>query len=125
MKILFIGDIIGSPGRKAVKEILPILQAERRIDFSIANGENIAGGLGVTPSLVEELLGYGINAITSGNHIFKKKEIMEFLDTTNVLLRPANYPPGAPGQGSRVFLAPTGEAVAVLHLFQNVRVVVH
>jgi len=120
MKILFIGDIIGKPGRRAVKEALSKLRAEKKWDFCIANGENAASGLGITPPVVEELLGYGVNAITSGNHIFKKKEIMEYLNNTEYLLRPANYPPLAPGRGEGVFRTSSGESIAILHLLGRV-----
>lgn len=120
MKVLLVGDIIGKPGRQAVREILPRLRAEKTLDFCIANGENSAGGLGITPPLVDELIRYGADVITSGNHIFKKREILRFLETTQVLLRPANYPSGAPGRGEGLFTTPTGSPIAVLHLMGRV-----
>jgi len=100
VKILFIGDIIGKPGRRAIRERLPDLLQDMHIDFVLANGENAAGGFGITPQVVRELLGNEIDLITSGNHIWDKKEILGFMDNQEVLLRPANYPNGVPGKGS-------------------------
>jgi metallophosphoesterase (TIGR00282 family) len=116
MKILFIGDIVGKPGRRAVRELLPGIIEERRIDFVIANCENAAAGFGVTAEIVEELYGAHIDVLTSGNHIWDKKEVMEFVDEYETLLRPANYPEGAPGRGSVVITAPGGVPVGVLNL---------
>ena len=116
MKILFIGDIVGKPGRRAVRELLPGIIDERRIDFVIANCENAAAGFGVTAEIVEELYGAHIDVLTSGNHIWDKKEIMEFVDDYETLLRPANYPEGAPGRGSVVIPAQGGIPVGVLNL---------
>jgi metallophosphoesterase (TIGR00282 family) len=99
LRILVIGDIIGKPGRKAVKEILPGLRDEHSIDFVIGNGENAAGGLGLTPTTAEELFGSGIDVITSGNHIWACKEIVPYLDSGAAVLRPLNYPAGNPGRG--------------------------
>lgn len=103
MKILTIGDIIGSPGRRALKEILPGLKKEYGIDFVIANGENVAGGLGLTLSTAEELFNTGVDVITSGNHIWAQKDIIPHLDSQIPILRPLNYPPGVPGRGWLVF----------------------
>lgn len=116
MKILFIGDIVGKPGRRAVRELLPGIIEERRIDFVIANCENAAAGFGVTAEIIEELYGAHIDVLTSGNHIWDKKEVMEFVDNFETLLRPANYPEGAPGRGSVVIRAPGGIPVGVLNL---------
>lgn len=101
-RILLIGDIVGAPGRKAVKELVPVLVKEEAIDFVIANGENAAGGSGVTPPIAEELFGYGVDVITTGDHIWNKREIYAYLDQNKTILRPANYPKGAPGFGSCV-----------------------
>jgi metallophosphoesterase (TIGR00282 family) len=110
MKILFIGDIVGKPGRRAVRELLPGIIEERRIDFVIANCENAAAGFGVTAEIVEELYGAHIDVLTSGNHIWDKKEVMEFVDDYETLLRPANYPEGIPvgvlNLAGRVFMHP-------------------
>jgi len=102
MKVLLIGDIVGQPGRNAVKELLPVLKKEEHVDFVIANAENAAGGSGVTPPIGDELFKYGIDAMTTGDHIWNRKEIFDYLDKTNKLLRPANYPKGVPGFGSCV-----------------------
>jgi len=116
MKILFIGDIVGKPGRRAVRELLPWIVEDRRIDLVIANCENAAAGFGVTGEVVEELYGCRIDVLTSGNHIWDKKEIMDFVDGYETLLRPANYPAEAPGRGSLVMRAPNGIAVGVINL---------
>ena len=99
MRILTIGDIIGKPGRKAVKEILPGLCYEHNIDLVVGNGENAAGGLGLTPSTAKELFDSGIDVITTGNHVWAQKEIIPYLDSEIALLRPLNYPPTDPGRG--------------------------
>jgi metallophosphoesterase (TIGR00282 family) len=99
LRILAIGDIIGKPGRKAVKEILPGLCGEHNIDLVVGNGENAAGGLGLTPSTAEELFDSGIDVITTGNHIWAYNEIIPYLDSELALLRPLNYPPMNPGHG--------------------------
>jgi len=103
VKVLTIGDIIGSPGRRAVKEILPGLKQQHHVDFVIANGENVAGGLGLTLSTAEVLFDAGVDVITSGNHIWAQKEIMPYLDSEIPILRPLNYPPGVPGRGYLIF----------------------
>ena len=99
MNILAIGDIIGKPGRNAVKEILPALCDEHRIDIVVGNGENAAGGLGLTPSTAEDLFDSGIDVITSGNHIWTHGDIVPCLDSELAILRPLNYPPMNPGRG--------------------------
>jgi hypothetical protein len=99
LRILAIGDIIGKPGRKAVKEILPGLCDEHNIDLVVGNGENAAGGLGLTPSTAEELFDSGIDVITTGNHIWAYNEIIPSLDSELAILRPLNYPPMNPGRG--------------------------
>jgi metallophosphoesterase (TIGR00282 family) len=116
MKILFIGDIVGKPGRRAVKELLPGIVEENRIDCVIANCENAASGFGVTGEIVDELYGRQIDVLTSGNHIWDKKEILESVDDDQRLLRPANYPPGVPGRGSVVIPTRSGVQVGVLNL---------
>jgi metallophosphoesterase (TIGR00282 family) len=116
MKILFIGDVVGKPGRRAVRELLPWIVEESGIDLVIANCENSAAGFGVTSEVVEELYGCHIDVLTSGNHIWDKKEIMDFLEGYETLLRPANYPVGAPGRGSVVVATPGGIRVGVINL---------
>jgi len=115
VKILFIGDIIGSPGRSAVSLHLPGLKKKEKIDFVLANGENAAGGLGLTPKVAEQLFSYGIDALTSGNHIWDKKDILETLAKDNRILRPANYPPGVIGFGSTV-ISTQGKKLGVINL---------
>lgn len=100
MRVLLIGDIVGSPGRNAVKTLLPVLKREEGIDFIIANAENAAGGSGVTPQIADELFSYGIDIMTTGDHVWKRKEIVDYLNRNERLLRPANYPKSAPGFGS-------------------------
>ncbi len=118
MKILFIGDIFGHPGRRIVKELLPSLVGEYDPDLVLGNGENAAAGFGITPPLVEELLDVGIAVLTSGNHIWDKKEIYTYLNehADGRLLRPANYPPGAPGHGVYLGKTRSGFDYAVLNL---------
>jgi metallophosphoesterase (TIGR00282 family) len=99
LKILAIGDIIGKPGRNAVKEILPALCDEHNIDLVVGNGENAAGGLGLTPSTAEDLFDSGIDVITTGNHIWAHSDIIPYLDSELAILRPLNYPPMNPGRG--------------------------
>jgi len=99
MLILAIGDIIGKPGRQAIHELVPDLRKEYGIDLVIANGENAAGGFGLTIATAQELLDDGIDVLTSGNHIWAQKEIVPYLDEDVPLLRPLNYPPGVPGRG--------------------------
>ena len=116
MRILFIGDIVGKAGRQAIEGLLERVVAERQIDFTVANGENAAGGMGITPVIASEFLDLGIDVLTSGNHIWAKKEIISFLDDEERLLRPANYPPGVPGRGTGVFRLGDGRRVGVLNL---------
>lgn len=99
MKVLLIGDVIGKPGRKALAAVVPDIRREHGIDLVIANGENASGGIGLTPASVEELLGCGVDVITSGNHIWKHREIIACLEKGLPVLRPLNYPPGVPGRG--------------------------
>ncbi len=99
MKVLFIGDIIGKPGRKAVAALLPDLKKQHQIDLVVANGENAAGGIGLTVSTAENLLHSGVDVITSGNHIWKHKDFVPHLDGELPVLRPLNYPSNVPGRG--------------------------
>lgn len=102
MNVLFIGDIVGNPGRKAAKEMIQKLKKEMRIDFCIANGENSAGGSGITYVVAQELYKSGIDAITLGNHTWSKREITNFIDSDARIVRPANYPAELPGRGSAI-----------------------
>jgi hypothetical protein len=116
VQILFIGDIVGSPGRRAVEELLPRLVDKHAIDLVVANGENASGGVGITPNVAEQLLSYGVDVLTSGNHIWKHKEIIPYLEDTDRLIRPANYPPGTPGRSCTVVETAATGKVAVINL---------
>jgi hypothetical protein len=120
VNILFVGDIFGRPGREALAALLPGLKAEHRVNFTIANGENTAGGLGATPDTLREVLAAGVDLVTLGNHVWKKKEICSFLDEPRVhAIRPANFPPGAPGRGWAALSPqddPSSPPLAVLNL---------
>ncbi len=115
MKILFVGDIVGNPGRKAVKKLVPELRTEMGIDFCIANGENAAGGIGITNSVANELYANGVDVITLGNHTWSKKSILTFIDSEKRLIRPANFYKDLPGKGSTV-IDSTKASVGVLNL---------
>jgi len=114
--ILFIGDIFGSPGRQIVARHLKDIVAAEKIDLAIANAENAAGGFGITPQLADEIFGYGLDVLTSGNHIWDKREIYDYLPRQPRLLRPANYPAELPGAGVIVVRARNGVDCAVLNL---------
>jgi metallophosphoesterase (TIGR00282 family) len=116
MRVLFIGDIVGSPGRRIVRERLADLVANEQVDLVIANGENAASGFGMTPRLAEELLGAGCEVLTGGNHIWDRKEIFDFVDREPRLLRPANFAAGNPGRGVYCGRARNGVGYAVLNL---------
>ena len=114
MRILFCGDIVGRPGRTAVTRSVPELRDRLRLDFVIANGENAAGGFGITESICQELFDAGVDAITGGNHMWDQREAIRFIDGEPRLIRPLNYPDGTPGRGSGVFTAPKGRKVVVI-----------
>ncbi|MDP2960311.1 MAG: YmdB family metallophosphoesterase, partial [candidate division Zixibacteria bacterium] len=116
MKVLLIADLMGKPGRWATSQILPDLKKEKQIDFVIANVENAAGGFGLTKEIASKVYSYGVNVLTSGNHIWDRKEIYECLNKDKNLLRPANYPPQAPGRGSVVYQLKDGTKIGVLNL---------
>jgi 2',3'-cyclic-nucleotide 2'-phosphodiesterase len=112
-RILFLGDIVGEPGRKAVIEQLPALRKELQLDFIIVNGENAAGGRGITPRIAIDLLRAGAAVITTGDHVWDQPEIVDYFPTEPRLLRPINYPPDTPGQGSVVLETPKGQVAVV------------
>lgn len=117
MRILFIGDVMGEPGRQALHNVLPELKAEHSPSLTIINAENAAGGFGLTPQVAQELFALGADVLTSGNHIWDKKQIFDLLDQDPRLLRPANYPAGAPGRGWGVYETPlNGPKIGVLNL---------
>jgi len=119
-RLLFIGDIVGKPGRELVRRGLGALVAHHRVDLVIANGENAAAGFGITPDLAEDLFAAGVHVITGGNHSWDKKEIVPYIVDHERLLRPANYPAGTPGRGRIVVEADNGVSVAVINLMGRV-----
>ena len=113
MNILFIGDVFGQPDREAPLRWLPGFRDERTVDFVIANGENAANGAGITSKLALRLLGGGVDVLTTGNHVWRQKEVYSFLATDERIVRPANYPAGSPGRGVTVRpAADSGEVAA-------------
>jgi hypothetical protein len=116
MNLLFVGDVVGSPGRNYLKEVLPGLIKAYDVDFTIVNGENAAGGAGLTRETASELFSAGADVITSGNHIWDKKEIYSVIDEDDRIIRPANYPPGVPGRGSGVYVANNSTTVGVINV---------
>lgn len=116
MRILMVGDIVGKPGRRAVRQLLGGLRSEYRLDLIIGNGENAAGGNGITRQIADELFDSGIDILTMGNHVWDKKEIFGFIDQEPRILRPANYPPGTPGQGFGVFRTHTNQNIGIISL---------
>ncbi|HQE82719.1 MAG TPA: TIGR00282 family metallophosphoesterase, partial [Candidatus Hydrogenedentes bacterium] len=120
MNILFIGDIVGRPGRRSVARWLPRLRDEFAVDLVIANGENAAGGLGITPALVRELLEGGVQVITLGNHTWRKREFVKAIGSFDAVVRPANYPEGVPGKGFVAYRLDDGRTVGVVNLLGRV-----
>lgn len=116
MRLLMIGDIVGAAGRRAVKENVSGLVREFGIDLVVANGENSAGGNGITREVAREFFDNGIHVITMGNHVWSQKEIYTYINQENRIIRPANYPPGAPGLGVNIFKAANGVNVAVFNI---------
>src|ERR1051325_10404687 len=113
MKLLFIGDVVGQPGRRAVKELVPKLRQRHGLHMVIANGENSAGGSGITPKTADEIFSAGVDIITSGDHLWDQKEVLDLLQRERRFLRPVNYPPGTPGQGSATFAHNSSPAVGI------------
>jgi hypothetical protein len=120
MKIMFAGDIVGRPGRRILEDSLMPYRQSNGIDLVIANGENAAGGSGLTRKIAFQLFDAGVDIITSGDHIWKKKDIYSFLSETERLVRPLNYPKGSPGRGRTIITRPDGTRVAVINLIGRV-----
>ena len=120
MRILFIGDIFGKPGREVARRAIPALIERESLDFVIANVENSAAGFGVTGDLADAILSYGVDAMTSGNHVWDKKEILDYIPRQPRLIRPANFPPGTPGRGSYVGKTRTGEPIGVINVMGRI-----
>lgn len=116
MRILFVADIYARPGRRAAAELIPRLLRERAVDLCVANGENAAGGFGLTDNIARKFRAYGVDVITSGNHVWNRADFARRLGTADRVLRPLNYPDGAPGNGSIVTVARSGQPVAVINL---------
>ncbi|MDH7481757.1 MAG: TIGR00282 family metallophosphoesterase [Armatimonadota bacterium] len=116
MRLLFIGDIVGRPGREAVSQLLPALREEYSPDFIVANGENAAGGMGITMETAAEVFQSGVDVVTLGNHVWSKKEVYTYLNEEQRLLRPANYPAGVPGRGWNIYLTKNGIRIGVINL---------
>jgi 2',3'-cyclic-nucleotide 2'-phosphodiesterase len=115
MRVLFIGDVVGGPGRRGLRETMPALREQHSPDLVIVNGENSAGGIGITERTANDLFGAGAGVITSGNHVYRHREAYDFLDRDERVVRPANYPQGNPGRGRTVVEA-GGKRVAVINL---------
>jgi len=116
MKILFIGDVVGAPGREAIKKLVAPLRQDLQIDFVIANAENASGGSGITSKVAVELFSSGVDVLTSGDHIWKRHEIFELINQEERILRPLNFPSGAPGRGANVFKTKKGVKVGVINI---------
>ncbi|MEQ9692104.1 MAG: TIGR00282 family metallophosphoesterase, partial [Bauldia litoralis] len=120
MRLLFLGDIVGRSGRNAVVDRLPGLVADRRLDFVIVNGENAAGGFGITEDIHMAILDAGADVVTTGNHAFDQREALVFAERQDRFLRPTNYPPGTPGKGSGLYTARNGARVLVINVMGRV-----
>ncbi|MCU0650637.1 MAG: TIGR00282 family metallophosphoesterase [Candidatus Omnitrophica bacterium] len=120
MRILFIGDIVGAPGREAVEKLVPAMRREHGIDFAIANAENSSGGSGITPQTAANLFNSSVDVLTSGDHIWKRKEIFELIRSEPKILRPINYPAGAPGCGYGIFRTKSDIKVGVINVLGRV-----
>jgi metallophosphoesterase (TIGR00282 family) len=116
LNILFIADIVGRPGRWAVSQVLPDLKKTHQIDFTIANVENAAGGFGLTKEIARKIHSYGVDCLTSGNHIWDRKDIYTYLNEDWRILRPVNYPPNVPGKGTGIYESKNGQKIGVINL---------
>jgi metallophosphoesterase (TIGR00282 family) len=120
MRLLFIGDIVGRAGRAALLEYLPALRERWKLDFVVVNGENAAGGFGITEAICDDILAAGADAVTLGNHAFDQREALVFIERQPRLIRPANYPPGTPGRGANLIEAANGAKVLVINMMGRV-----
>ncbi len=120
MRLLFVGDVVGRSGRRAVVEQLPDLRAKYELDFVVVNGENCAGGFGITEKILQDLLDAGADVVTLGNHAFDQKEALVFIERTDRMLRPLNFPPGTPGKGRGLFKARNGANFLVINALGRV-----
>ena len=120
MRVLFVGDVVGRSGRAAVNQQVPLLRARWRLDFVIVNGENAAGGFGLTETIFEEFLAAGVDAVTLGNHAFDQREALVFIERQPRLVRPANYPPGTPGRGAAIVENAEGARLLIVNLLGRI-----
>jgi len=120
IRLLFIGDVVGRSGRAALIEQVPLLRARWELDFVIVNGENAAGGFGLTEAIFEDFLAAGADAVTLGNHSFDQREALVFIERAPRLVRPANYPPGTPGRGSTLVESRTGARLLVVNVMGRI-----
>jgi 2',3'-cyclic-nucleotide 2'-phosphodiesterase len=120
MKLLFLGDVVGRSGRDAVVKYLPKLRTEKKLDFILVNGDNAAGGFGITPAIAKDFFEVGADAVTGGDHIWDQKEIVPYLSQEKRLLRPQNFPDRTPGNGMGMYKTAGGKNVFVLHLLGQV-----
>src|ERR1700758_5376470 len=120
IRLLFIGDVVGRSGRAALLEQVPILRDRWGLDFVIVNGENAAGGFGLTEAIFEEFLAAGVDAVTLGNHAFDQREALVFIERQPRLIRPANYPPGTPGRGSAIIENAQGARLLIVNLLGRI-----
>jgi 2',3'-cyclic-nucleotide 2'-phosphodiesterase len=120
MRLLFVGDIVGRPGRELIQRGLRAIVDFHQIDLTIANAENAAAGSGITREIGDQLLGYGVDVMTSGNHIWAKREAIDYIGTEPRLLRPANFPAGVPGNGSYLARTEAGQSVGVINVMGRV-----
>ncbi|MFM2279755.1 MAG: hypothetical protein RLZZ444_1986, partial [Pseudomonadota bacterium] len=120
MRLLFLGDMVGRSGRQAVWDRLPGLVADLKLDFVIVNGENAAGGFGITEDILISTLSAGADVVTTGNHVWDQREALVFADRQDQFLRPANFPPGTPGKGSGLYIARNGARVLVANIMGRV-----
>jgi metallophosphoesterase (TIGR00282 family) len=120
MRILFVGDIFGKPGREIARRAIPALVERESLDFVIANVENAAAGFGITGDIADTILGYGVDAMTTGNHVWDKKEVLDYIPRQPKLLRPANFPAGTPGRGSYLGRTRTGEPIGVVNVMGRI-----
>ena len=120
MRILFVGDIFGKPGREIARRAIPALIERESLDFVIANVENAAAGFGITGDIADAILSYGVDAMTTGNHVWDKKEVLDYIPRQPKLLRPANFPAGAPGRGSYLGRTRSGEPIGVVNVMGRI-----
>jgi metallophosphoesterase (TIGR00282 family) len=120
MRVLCVGDVFGKPGRQGLERVLPVLRERHQLDFVVVNGENAAGGVGLTADTARDLLALPVDVLTSGNHVWKYREVIPLLEREPRVLRPLNYPKGAPGRGSGVFTARDGTRVGVINLIGRI-----